>query len=232
MILSYAITIHKSQGISLKTVVIDAGVHNLAKGQIYVALSRVTSLTGLHLINYDTFKIIADTLAILQYNSLRQKFRPDLVNYCLPATNHRYRHVELVWTIPREVLDVQQNNDPANNTSNLRRFPEDGFSSFTAVTLLFLLSNQTLRNQIKRLPLDDILNVIINNYWANRLQDLREFVFFAGHEYNFGINNNIALPNLLQLILNKSYQINNIVMFKGVYAATAPALRWAPATCT
>jgi len=84
LILSYAITVHKNQGISLKTVVIDAGVHNFAKGQIYVALSRVTSLNGLHLINYDTFKVVADTLAILQYNFLRQKFRPDLVGYCLP----------------------------------------------------------------------------------------------------------------------------------------------------
>jgi hypothetical protein len=70
-------------------VIIDAGAHPFLKGQIYVALSRVISLTGLHLINYDTFKVVAVTLLILQYNSLRQKFRPDLVGYYLPAINCR-----------------------------------------------------------------------------------------------------------------------------------------------
>ena len=44
--LAWAITIHKSQGLTFKKAVIDAG-ESFAPGQVYVALSRLTSLNGL-----------------------------------------------------------------------------------------------------------------------------------------------------------------------------------------
>ncbi len=44
--LAWAITIHKSQGLTFKKAVIDAG-DSFAPGQVYVALSRLTSLEGL-----------------------------------------------------------------------------------------------------------------------------------------------------------------------------------------
>jgi ATP-dependent exoDNAse (exonuclease V) alpha subunit len=44
--LAWAITIHKSQGLTFEKAVIDAG-SSFAAGQVYVALSRCTSLDGL-----------------------------------------------------------------------------------------------------------------------------------------------------------------------------------------
>lgn len=44
--LAWAITIHKSQGLTFKKAIIDAG-QSFAPGQVYVALSRLTSLEGL-----------------------------------------------------------------------------------------------------------------------------------------------------------------------------------------
>lgn len=44
--LAWAITIHKSQGLTFEKAVIDAGT-SFAAGQVYVALSRMTSLDGL-----------------------------------------------------------------------------------------------------------------------------------------------------------------------------------------
>jgi ATP-dependent DNA helicase PIF1 len=46
--LSYAITIHKSQGLTLDSALIDVRAAR-EPGQAYVALSRVRTLRGLHL---------------------------------------------------------------------------------------------------------------------------------------------------------------------------------------
>lgn len=47
--LAWAVTIHKSQGQTFDDVCIDIGRGTFAAGQLYVALSRCTSLQGLHL---------------------------------------------------------------------------------------------------------------------------------------------------------------------------------------
>jgi ATP-dependent exoDNAse (exonuclease V) alpha subunit len=48
--LAWAITIHKSQGLTFEKAIIDAGA-SFAAGQVYVALSRLTSLNGLVLLS-------------------------------------------------------------------------------------------------------------------------------------------------------------------------------------
>ena len=48
--LAWAITIHKSQGLTFEKAIIDAGA-SFAPGQVYVALSRLTSLDGLVLLS-------------------------------------------------------------------------------------------------------------------------------------------------------------------------------------
>ena len=58
LILSYAVTVHKVQGLSLKRDVIDAGSSTFEDGMVYVALSRVQYLTGLYLIGLDRNKIM------------------------------------------------------------------------------------------------------------------------------------------------------------------------------
>ena len=57
--LCWACTIHKVQGQTMQKIVIDCK-GRFSAGQFYVAVSRVTSLAGLHLINFTPDKIISN----------------------------------------------------------------------------------------------------------------------------------------------------------------------------
>lgn len=60
---AYAITIHKSQGLTLREADVDLS-KCFAPGQVYVALSRVRDLNGLYLKSFDPTRIIADPKAL------------------------------------------------------------------------------------------------------------------------------------------------------------------------
>jgi len=61
LILSWALTIHKSQGTSLDMAEIDVGSSVFECGQTYVALSRVRSLDGLYLKSFDPKQILVNS---------------------------------------------------------------------------------------------------------------------------------------------------------------------------
>ena len=60
LILSWAITIHKSQGATLERCIIDIGSGVFEAGQSYVALSRIKSLEGMSIMSYDVSKILVN----------------------------------------------------------------------------------------------------------------------------------------------------------------------------
>ena len=64
--LAWAITIHKSQGLTFDDVVIDAG-SAFAAGQVYVALSRCRSLNGISLLSHITPSSVQSDLRILNF---------------------------------------------------------------------------------------------------------------------------------------------------------------------
>ncbi len=69
--LAWAITIHKSQGLTFERAIIDAG-YAFAPGQVYVALSRCTSLEGLVLhsrIGYGSIKTDPQVIAFAEKES-------------------------------------------------------------------------------------------------------------------------------------------------------------------
>jgi ATP-dependent DNA helicase PIF1 len=70
LILSWAITIHKAQGMSLQYVKTDIGNSIFEYGQAYVVLSRIRNIEGLSLINIDYSKIKAHPKILEYYNSL------------------------------------------------------------------------------------------------------------------------------------------------------------------
>jgi ATP-dependent DNA helicase PIF1 len=70
LILSWAITIHKAQGMTLDFLETDIGNSIFEYGQAYVVLSRIKNLDGLSLINVDYNKIKAHPKIISYYKDL------------------------------------------------------------------------------------------------------------------------------------------------------------------
>lgn len=64
--LAWAITIHKSQGLTFDQAVIDAG-HSFAAGQVYVALSRCRTLQGMYLLTRITQEAIHSDERIIDF---------------------------------------------------------------------------------------------------------------------------------------------------------------------
>jgi len=72
--LAWALTIHKTQGLSLDSAVIDIGKDIFEPGMAYVALSRVKKLANVHLIEFEASCLGCDDLSVIEYNRLKQKF--------------------------------------------------------------------------------------------------------------------------------------------------------------
>lgn len=68
--LAYGITIHKSQGMSLDKLVVDCS-RIFEKGQAYVALSRIKTLNGLYLRNFNPAKVMVDNTVVEFYKNLK-----------------------------------------------------------------------------------------------------------------------------------------------------------------
>lgn len=73
LILAWAVSIHKCQGMTMTIAEIDIGSSVFEFAQSYVALSRVQTLGGLYLKSFDSRKIRADPRAVEFYRNLKEK---------------------------------------------------------------------------------------------------------------------------------------------------------------
>ena len=84
LILAFAITVHKCQGLSLDCAMMDLSNKVFCAGMAYVALSRVKKLENLHLIAFTEQVIKVSSKCLQEINSLRRTYRPDLAQYTIP----------------------------------------------------------------------------------------------------------------------------------------------------
>lgn len=96
--LAWAITIHKSQGLTFEKAIIDAG-QAFAPGQVYVALSRCTSLQGVVLLSHITQQSLFTDPHITAF---AQRYQRAALSQELLADKHRYQSVLLQQLFKQE----------------------------------------------------------------------------------------------------------------------------------
>jgi len=101
--LAWAVTVHKSQGLSFDKAIIDVG-QAFAPGQVYVALSRLRSLDGLILRTRIQPGIINNDPQVVQYTQTAQRQEP--LENLLQVHQKKYVERLLVHTFNfRELID-------------------------------------------------------------------------------------------------------------------------------
>ena len=107
LILAYAVTIHKCQGLSLDSAIIDLSSKVFSPGMAYVALSRVRSLSGLHLTHFDPASIIVSNSCLEEINRLRSIYRKDLPLYNIPKNKSSIESENLLLNLMRSLLQLR-----------------------------------------------------------------------------------------------------------------------------
>jgi len=87
--MSFGVTAHKCQGLTAQNIIVSTN-KMFADGQAFVAFSRVTSLAGLHLVDFNPTKITCDVKALMEYNRLRQTI--NLTSIELPVVQRKVRN--------------------------------------------------------------------------------------------------------------------------------------------
>ena len=189
----YGISIHRSQGLSLKHIVIDVGNNIFACGQSYVALSRGTSAEGVYIINLDPAEIKASNDAILEYNRLRSLFRNDLPTIDLQDDKKlkKFKVNDINWMIKKAALEIQNNNEHAllidtDNWKVVGIRNHDGVSCYANASLQSLFNTKCIRN---KLLLNKDFNAIVslcNLYDQNQSPNSAAFKKVVDAKYNNG----------------------------------------------
>ena len=156
--LAWAITIHKSQGLTFEKAIIDAEA-SFAHGQTYVALSRCTSLEGLVLKTPITSSAIINDSTVSVFNEGVEENHPDE-----SVLNESEKHFQL--NLISEILDYQPLLYPItrlidifyNNRTSIKGDVIDHLQTIKddGIVALMKISNG-FKNQLNTLSEDNVL---------------------------------------------------------------------------
>ena len=154
--LAWAITIHKSQGLTFERAVIDAG-DAFAAGQVYVALSRCTNLEGMVLRSRITSQSLKSDQRIVDFSNAIKPI--DVQLGLLKKAKIRYQSDQI-----KALFDFNSIRDHAKEVLNLLIKEKDSFNAqavtvFESIDQLITNINQTAEKFA--LQLNELLNAEI-----------------------------------------------------------------------
>ena len=119
--LAWAITIHKSQGLTFEKVMIDAGAA-FSSGQVYVALSRCTSLDGIVLLSkiqqaaiYSNEHVIKGQQALTHRGSLAERFAGARQAFTQQLLEEIFSFKDIHSAITRLLYNLKEHSEKFNN---------------------------------------------------------------------------------------------------------------------
>ena len=121
LILAYAVTIHKCQGLSLDCAIVDLSDDVFSEGMAYVALSRVRSLSGLYITAFNPQSIMVSTKCLKEVNRLRRTFRKDLPLYDIPLKSANTAKRKLTGITNDDLPNAKKSKLDAASTKKLKR---------------------------------------------------------------------------------------------------------------
>lgn len=137
--LAWAITIHKSQGLTFERAIIDAD-QSFAPGQVYVALSRCRTLEGMVLDRPLTTRAIINDECVDNYISVQETEARKSIEQ-LPLLKQEYERQLLLGLFDFRPLFLQEE-------TMVRIFAEYFYSSYSQLTQLHKQALQDLHEQV------------------------------------------------------------------------------------
>ena len=177
--LAWAITIHKSQGLTFEKVMIDAGAA-FSSGQVYVALSRCTSLEGIILLSkipsaaiYSNDSVIKGQQALTHKGSLAERFNGARQIFTQQLLEEIFSFDEIDDAINTLSYHINEHTDKLNNEGikwieNLK----SDFSADKKVGLKFIAQVATLMKEEPVIEKNEALQKRINaaaNHFESKL---------------------------------------------------------------